>query len=350
MKTTKATYLKLLWKPLLALIALAAMVIWTTGLWTQRVEPGVVPHAPGLAPPDGAEIYTVQHAAEPGWVEVVGTVTSDNKLDLGALISAYVTEIHVSAGDRVEAGDLLLKLDDRELRTQQAAAQADLHRAKTEYERIHSLHERQAATEQQWIAAEAGFHAAQARFEQTEVSLSFTEIRSPLTGRVADRHVEIGTLAHPGQRLVTVYDTAAMRLDAPVPVRLVERLALEMPAPVQLELPDRTLTGRVSRIVAEIDPRSRTRTVQVRLEAPDDTPLLPGTFGRLRVPTADRTVLAVPASALVPSGQLDMVQVVQQDRVLRRLVKTGRAADGRVEILSGLQGGERILLQPITDR
>ena len=331
-------------KPLLGLLGLLILVVWTTGIFRDRVAPGSVEHAPGRPLPANANTLEITAKSIPQPLEVVGSVTSDNKVHLSARIQAYVDEAPVSAGDRVTRGQLLIRLDDRDLRTEEQAAQAALRRARTEFERIKTLRESLAATEQQLVAAESTFLVTQADLERTEVVLTYAEIRAPFDGIVADRHVDAGTLAHPGERLATVYATDVMRLDAPIPVRLVNYMAIGDELTVQLEQPDRTLTGRVNRIVGEIDPHTRTRMVQVLLDTAEEM-ILPGTFGRLLLPTSPQERYLVPASAITAVGQLDFVYVVVDDRVLKRHITTGRRHDDQVEVLSGLQAGEVIFVE-----
>lgn len=346
MKTKLVALLRMIWKPLIALIGLIILIVWTTGVLSDRVEPGVLDHAPGFALPPDAETVTVRIASIPQRIEVVGTTISENTVSMHARMSAHVSEVLVSAGDSVSRDEVLIRLDDRDLRSQREAAQAALHRTKTEYERFKKLHQTQAATEQQLIAAESAYHTAKAEVDRADVALTFTEIRSPMNGIVTDRHVEVGTLADPGQTLLRVYDPAAMRLDAPVPVRLVDYLAIGDTLDIRLERPDTVMQGRVRRIVSEIDPRTRTQTVQIMLE-PNDTPVLPGTFGRVRIPTTERDVYLIADTAVYRVGQLEMTQVLENERVIRRLVKTGETRDGRVEVLSGLQEGDVVLVRPV---
>jgi RND family efflux transporter MFP subunit len=211
---------------------------------------------------------------------------------------------------------------------------------------VKRLHETQAATEQQLIAAESAFHTARSRLEQTQIALTFTELRAPFDGRVTDRHAETGMLANPGQTLLNLYDPSRMRLDVPVPVRLIDYLAIGDAVELQLERPAARLNGTVYRVVSEIDTRTRTQTVQILLDSMAEVPM-PGTFGRLWIPTTEQEMALVPETAVYRIGQLELVQVVEDDRVLRRLVKTGTERQGEIEILSGLTDGERILRQPI---
>jgi RND family efflux transporter MFP subunit len=162
---------------------------------------------------------------------------------------------------------------------------------------------------------------------------------------VTDRRVEIGDLANPGQVLLQVYDPENMRMEVPVPVRLIETLSLGQTVAIELDRPKGPFNGRVEEIVMEIDPLSRTQQVKVRIDAPGGR-VLPGTFGRIWVRDEPHAAILVPPESVVRIGQLEMVGVVQDQRVIRRLVKTGPRYGQQIEILSGLKEGEEILLTP----
>jgi RND family efflux transporter MFP subunit len=277
---------------------------------------------------------------------VIGTTASEKTVRLSARISAYVNEVFVSAGSKVKAGETLLSLDDREIREQMAAADAGLRQADSEFRRVQRLLESKAATEQQFTAAESAFRSAQAQMERLKVMQTYATIASPIDGVVIEREVEAGDLANPGQPLLTLYDPARMRLEAPVPVRLVEKLTLGKEVQVTLDHPARAVRGEITEIVSEIDPMSRTRKVKVRL-AGETGDILPGSFGRLWVEEEPRPTILTPAGAVYRVGQLEFVQVVEGGRALRRLVRTGPSQGSRVEILAGLQPGEKILEQPV---
>ena len=117
---------------------------------------------------------------------------------------------------------------------------------------------------------------------------------------------------------------------------------------ISLERPTRPFKGKGSEIVGEIDPSSRTRKVKIRIDNKKGD-ILPGTFGRVWVREHPRKAVLVPSDAVAMVGQLEMVNVVQNDRVLRRMVKTGPSYGKLVEILSGLSAGEVILLSPLKE-
>ena len=343
-----ANVLKKNGKLVVGIVGLAAVVAWSGGFLARKVKPAVLENPPGVAVPADAATVAVQAETAPVRVEVVGTTASEEKINLSARIPAYVGEIYASAGNRVKKGQKLIALDDRDIRQKLAAAEAQLNQAKTEYERAKQLFEKQATTDQALTAAESMYNAVKAQVEEVKVMLTYAQVESPIDGIVTDRRVETGDLANPGMLLLAVYDPLRMRLEAPVPVRLIDRLALGQEVEVSLERPARTVKGHVAEIVSEVDAASRTQLVKVHLDGIEGD-VLPGTFGRLWVAAEPRETISVPTAAVRQLGQLAFVQVVQDDRAVRRLVKTGPTRDGRVEILSGLRAGETILANPILE-
>lgn len=333
-------------KGLLGLLALLILMAWSGGCFRRQQAPGTMDIQRGHPVPKGARTVTAKRAMWHPRIDVVGTAVSGERVNLSARISAYVKEVFVSAGDEVSRGQVLLTLDDRELREQLAVAQAGLQQAQTEYERTRKLVEANAATDQALTAVKSAYDAARAKVQQIEVMLTYTEIRSPLNGKVTDRRIEAGDLANPGQVLLAVYDPVNMRMDVPVPIRLVDKLAQGTQVPVTIDQPVLSMTGRVVEVVAEVDPASRTQTVKVQLRG-DTSRVLPGMFGRVWVYEDPRPSIVIPAKAFFRLGQLEMVQVVEDGRWSRRLVRAGARQGDRLEILSGLGDGEQLLAPPV---
>ncbi len=329
-------------KPLLGVVGLVALMVWSAGGCGEKVTPGTVPVAPGEPLPTGAVTLRVERVRAPGWVEVPATVESETKATLSAKIPAHVREVLVGAGAVVTQGQDLIRLDDREIAEQVAAAEAQLRQAEAEARRTKALFDSKAATEQQMLAAETAREGARAQLERARVMLSYTRIVAPMDGVVTDRRVEPGDLASPGMPLLAVYDPTRMRVEAAVPMRLAERLTVGDELDVEFAQPAVCRRGRISEIVSEIDPASRTQRVKVRLAEPEG--LKPGAFARLIVPTEPAERIRVPAAAVEQVGQLEYVRVVREGRVVRRLVRTGIRRDGQVEVLSGLDHGDVIVV------
>lgn len=306
-----------------------------------QVQPGKVDAVAGAPLPAGAAVVTMKVQELAPRIDVIGTVASEKTITLSARLSAYVQEVSVSAGDHVKAGQMLLTLDDREIREQRAAAEAQFKQADREFQRVKSLMEKGAATEQSVTAAEAAFTSAKAQLDRVNVLLSYAQVTAPIDGVVTERRVEAGDLASPGQPLLVVYDPTRMRLEVPVPVRLIPRVALGGKVEVTLDQTKLPVGGEITEIVSEIDPLSRTRKVKVRLASAEG--VLPGTFGRLWLEDEARPTLLLPPAAITRVGQLEAVRVVQEGRLIQRLVRSGPARGDQVEILSGLNAGEQVL-------
>ncbi len=345
-ETNRTDRKKLAFKTAMGIAGLVFLITWSGGLFKDKLPAGEVEAQTGIPVTKGAKTFEVKTVEVAPRIDLVGTVASGEKILLSSRISAYVKKVYVSAGDTVREGQVLVRLDNRELKEQLAAAEARLEQARTEYKRTQKLIQAEAATDQALITAKSAYEATRARVKQIKVMLTFTEIKSPINGKVTDRRIEVGDLANPGHVLLGVFAPYNMRIEVPVPVRLVEKLKLGQVVEVQLDRPSRPLKGKVTEVVGEIDPMSRTQLMKVHLET-TNTEVLPGTFGRVWILDYPQPSILVPASAVYRIGQLEMVQVVRENRAIRRLVKTGPRYDEMVEILSGLSDHDMILVEPI---
>lgn len=336
----------MVWKPVAGVAGLAALVIWSAGMLESKVEPGQLASEAGFPVPADVTPVVVKLAPAAARVEVVGTVASEQRISLSSRMSATIREVLVSAGDGVTNGQLLVVLDDRELREQLSGAEAQFKQAEADYKRATQLFEKSAMTEQSRMAAEAGYQGARARLEQVRVMVGYTRIVSPIDGVVTDRRFEAGDLAGPGQVLLAVYDAGRMRLEVPVPVRLVSRFSLRQRVSLRLDGWNDPVDGVVQEIVSEVDAMTRTQMIKVGIGA-GPSKLLPGGYGSLWVEGDVRQTLWVPVSAVYRVGQLEYVQVVVKGGAFRRMVKTGVVQGGQVEILSGLDDGEAVLPVPV---
>ena len=183
---------------------LLALIVWSGGFLLHKLAPLDVLAETGIALPPDSETLTVEQEMVSPRIDLVGTVASGEKIVLSARISAYVKKVYVSAGDKVRQGQVLVLLDDRELKQQLAAAEAGLAQAETEYKRIQKLMAVKATTDKALTAAKSTFETASARVRQTNVLLTFAKITSPIDGRITDRRIEVGDLAAPGQACRTM--------------------------------------------------------------------------------------------------------------------------------------------------
>jgi len=313
---------------------------------------------PQARPPLPAQVETVALAPWHDGMEISATVQPLLRATPGTVLMGRVEEILHHEGDRVARGELLARIESRDVTARVAQAEAAVaaarameHNARLMKERMERLHSRQAASRKNLDDAVAGHEAALADLSAAEegvkvarVFRDYSEVRAPFAGRVAEKRIEVGDTAAPGMALFVVEDASKVKIEAQVPESVAGALALG--DEVEVEVQGERLAARVSELLPAADPRSRTFTVRALLPNPDGR-LRSGMFARVRLPGESRSVARVPEAAVVRRGPLTGVFVVDGDNVARlRWVTLGRLADSRYEVLTGLEAGERIVARP----
>ncbi len=319
------------------------------------------------------QVLELKAVAVPDGVEAVGTVRAVETAPLSAQIMGAVTRAHVQEGDRVKRGQVLAEIDEAQARTSmdraQAAVESAAHEARaaeadsmlgaSTLKRYQELLDKKAVSLQEFDEvraraqasaahremAHSGQAQAKAALAQARTMLEYTRIRAPFDGVVTDKRIEAGAMAVPGVPLLTVERAGRFRLEAAVDESKLRFIRKGQSATVKLDALDRQLEGKVSEIVPAADAASRSFVVKVELPASSD--LHSGLFGRAFFVHGERQSLLVPATAVVERGQLQGIYVVGSDRtVALRYVTLGRAAGDRVEVLSGLQPGDTLVVAP----
>ncbi|MBX7220834.1 MAG: efflux RND transporter periplasmic adaptor subunit [Blastocatellia bacterium] len=346
-----------------------------------------------------AKVETIHLTDTAETYEAVGTVTAKTSTVLAARMMGQVTAVQVHEGDHVKAGQTLVTLDHRDaaasvkkataglqevehalVETRQAITAAELGRQAAEanrvavtatYERYRTLYERKSISRQEMDEVTARYQTAtaetarseamiqaakakqsqmQARMEQAQADISGTQvvagyatIAAPFAGVVTMKAVEVGQMAVPGMPLLKLESGGTFRLEVAVDESKLSLIQLGKQVSVSIDaLGHTTLFGKVAEIVPAADAASRSFTVKIDL--PQQNGMRSGMFGRALFPIGERPVLTVPATAVLERGQLTGVWVVDSNRIARlRLVKTGKTIGDRVEILSGLEDGLRIV-------
>jgi RND family efflux transporter MFP subunit len=194
----------------------------------------------------------------------------------------------------------------------------------------------------------AGQAQANAALAQARTLLGYTAIHAPFAGAVIEKKADPGALASPGMPLFTIEDTRSYRLEVTINEGDIHSVRAGQSASVSLEaLASAEITGRVQQIVPGADSASRSFLVKIQL--PADGRLRSGLFGRARFPKGARQTLLIPRAAIVERGQLQGIYVIDANQMSQfRYVTLGATAGPQVEVLSGLQDGERIAAAPGT--
>jgi membrane fusion protein, multidrug efflux system len=319
-------------------------------------------------------VLALKQATIPDVLEAVGTVRAAQTSDLASQMMGNIVEIRVHEGDQVHRGQVLAVIDDSQPRAvadraiaadlaaqqQLVAADSDLALAESTLKRCQYLYEEKVVSQQEFDEVNARHQAALARrdiaqagqaqaravLNQARTSLEYSRIRAPFNGIVTHKKADSGALASPGMPIFTVEDTRRYRLEVAVNesdvryARTGEQVAIAIEA-----LGSAELKGNVVQIVPAAD--SESRAFLVKIELPADPRLRSGLFGRAQFSRGKQLALLIPRSAVVERGQLQGVFVLDQNKFASlRYVTLGKPSGSEIEVLSGLQGGERFVANP----
>lgn len=305
------------------------------------------------APPDAADhlpaakvrVATVHIEELPVVIEVAGTVRPVRHALLAAKVMGAIEELPVALGQRVKAGDLLVKISAGEISARVAQAQAQLDEVKGDLDRERALLAKNASTPETVRSLEDRFAQTQAVVREAGVMLGYTTLRAPFDGVIARKLADAGDLASPGQPLLEIEGDDVFQVEAGIPDTLAGKLAAGAPLSVEVPAAGMKFTGAVVEISSAADPL--TRTVTAKISVPDGVAVRSGQFARVTVPGAPARMLLAPSAAVTAFGQMQRVFVAGKDnRAVLRLVKTGLVRGDRVEIISGLDDGERVVVAP----
>ncbi len=319
-------------------------------------------------------VLTVERATVPALLETPGTVRAAQTAQLSAQLMGNLVAINVREGDRVRQGQVLALIDDAQPRaaldrataavnasTQElAAAEADYSLAQSTLKRYQDLFEKKSVSPQEFDEirtreqaalarrdmARAGQEQARAALQQARTAFDYTRVRAPFDGVITEKRLDTGTLASPGMPLLVMEDTRRFRLESTVDEGEIRYVHLGQSVLVTIDaLADQQLQGRVAQIIPAADPASRSFTVKIDLPARPD--VRSGLFGRAHFSRGQRDSLLVPRTAVVDRGQLQGVYVLDKDKIAQlRYITLGRPVGSSVEVLSGLEGGERLVAEP----
>ncbi len=335
------------------------------GLWflsLMMVSCGEGSSLPAAKTPELTGIPIVATALTPvrDYYETSGSVMATTITQVASRVMGVVTSLPVKEGDPVQAGQLLLTLDDQDMMQHLKAAERGLDAAREQRdlmavtaERYARLYAEKALTRQEMDeittrqkVSQMEYDRARAMAEEARVMTGYARITAPVSGVVTAKMIDLGATAVPGMPLLTLENQDAFQVETHVDERLAGKLAAGKSVTVIIDALNLTLEGKIHKIIPSVDPLTRTFLVKIDLTAKG---LRTGLFARVHIPAGQKDVLVVPSSAIVQRGQLTGVYVVDDQHLTAfRLIRTGKVFDRGVEVLSGLKPGERIVTAEVS--
>ena len=282
---------------------------------------------------------------EVSFTAITGTFQARNRATLAAKLTGAIEEIPLVLGQRVRAGDVLVRIAAGDVSARVAQAQTQLTTARRDLERERKLLTQGASTDETVRNLEDRATTATAQLREAEVLLGYSILRAPFDGVITRRHAHAGDLATPGMPLLEIHGDDAFEIEAAVPETAAALLKPGTSLPVTIPATEVNFSATVAELSSAAD--TTARAVPVKLSVPPGTKVNSGQFARVQLPTGTRSVIRVPASAVAVVGQMERVFTIDAaNRAALRLVRTGSRAEAGVEILAGLNAGERVIIAP----
>lgn len=340
--------MRIIWQ----LVTVAALAAGTAGLWYGTPYLRAQDASTEAGRRETAPVHVVVEPVRTGEIadviEAVGTVNAREAITVTSKQTGTVETIRFDEGEWVERGTVLVELANAEAEAEFAATEAERRNAVRLLERARALLDRQAVPEARVDELRAELERTEAASRAARARLSDLRITAPFDGMTGLRRVSPGALVTPGAAITTLDDIRVVRVGFRVPEQALGRLNRGLPVVATTDAyGGETFRGEVSVTDTRIDPATRSVEVLADLDNPDFR-LRPGMFMTVRLTTRLRPdAVLVPGEALTPAGERQFVFVVADGRAERREVTIGERLEGLVEVISGLNVGELVIVRGI---
>lgn len=333
---------------LLAFIAAFAVITYMTV--HKAVEQDAAASTGRRGPPPSAlvTVETVDQSVMSDRVESLGTAQANESIEITAKVADTINNIHFQDGDYVSAGQLLVELTNSTESFRLAEAQAAANDARRQLQRMEELAALQMIPGVDLDTARTAMETANARLEGVMVTMDDKVVRAPFTGLLGFRQVSSGGLVSPGTVITTLDDISTIKLDYTIPeVFLASVKPGQMITAHSVVYRDREFDGEIRVVGSRVDPVTRSVTVRAHIDNRDGV-LRPGMLLTINMQLNERASLVVPEQAVVVNGEREYVWVVDSENNARQAdVTLGRRRPGVVEVLEGLNLGERIVTEGV---
>jgi membrane fusion protein (multidrug efflux system) len=345
----------------LLLIALSAGVYWLNGqgklagylpvqlaalLPTTAAVPAAQPQAGGQGRrgPSPVELADASKRMLSDDISAIGTLLSDEAVDIAAETNGRVVEIGFADGAEVKRGDVLFKLDDALALAELGDAKARRELAKTIADRNNTLAKSRNVSQTVADQARTDLALAESAVALAEVQLSKLTIRAPFEGRLGFRSISEGAYVQAGNPLVHLEKIDRLKAAFSVPELYLTRLAIGQAVVVSTDAaPGESVDAKITAIDPLVDEASRSLRVRAAFDNSAGS-MRPGMLARIAIKGEARNAVMVPEAAIVPRAGSSALFVADGEKARSVTVKTGRRIDGLVEIVEGLSGAEKVIV------
>lgn len=306
--------------------------------------PGPSGQAPARPRGTPVEVGVVESIDFPRGLAAIGSLRSNESTVVSAEVAGRIARINFTEGQPVKRGDVLVNLDDSVAQAELAQAKANLSLAESRFERSNRLQSAGFMSKEAREDATNALKLQQASYELAQAKLDKTRIVAPFDGVIGLRTVSVGEYVTPGKDIAPLEDVDTLKADFRLPERYVADVKVGQTLELRVDaLPGKTFPGKVYAVSPLVEAGGR--SILVRAEVDNRArELRPGMFARVQLITNQTPALVVPEAALAPSGQSQYVFRIIEGQADRVLVEIGERRAGLVEIVSGLNAGDLVVV------
>lgn len=313
-----------------------------------------------LAPED---LRQVTQSGLIGAPVITGAIQPARRADLRAEVAAVVLQIAKDNGERVRAGDLIIRIDPTSIRDAASSADEALRAAQQSFEQTERVLARQRTLNQQGMistqaledaevrrnSAQSELAAAKSRMVTARQQVSRTEVRAPFDGVVSERKVSVGDTVQVGRELIKVIDPASMRFEGQVSADRLGELKIGQPVSFRVNgFGDADFRGKLARVDASANATTRQVELIANFDDASKAPQVAGLYAEGRVESADRRALVLAEGSIVREGDTAYVWKLAGDKLKKATVTLGERDErrGEVVIANGLALNDEVLRAP----
>jgi len=303
-----------------------------------------------------AAVESVKLTSIPLMAVVPGSVVPEQKASISSRLIGYIKGLEVEVGQKVKRGDLLFSIDSADIKSQIVQANAayqqalaGLKNAELDYNRFTKLYQEDSVSKQQYdqmrlqySVAQQNVAGARSGLNQAKEQLKYANVKAPFDGVIVEKMAVAGDLAAPGKPVVMIENASSLSVQTEVAGDLFAALRLGDTAQVVVDGLDDAFDGTVYTLVGAANPKTRTHIVKLSL--PKGLNINSGTFARVSFKRDVRQTMMITKAAIVNRAGIEGVFVVKQNKAYFYMVRTGLEMNGQVEILSGLELGDAIVV------
>ncbi len=300
-------------------------------------------------PPVPVVTAMVTHEPFTEKLEALGTAKANESVVVTPTVEERVVAILVDDGEFVDKGQVLVKLDDSEAQYLLAEARATFKEQQQQFERMRRLAKTNATSRSQLDEEKGLLDIAAAKVSLLEARLQDYTIRAPFSGILGIRQISTGAVVDTDTVITTLDDTATIKLDFTVPEAYLGVLKNGMTVTARsLAYPDRIFNGTVTAISSRVDPETRSLTIRAKVPNPDRL-LRPGMLLTVDLVKNRSRSLIIPEEAVIQEKDKKFAFLVTSDNTVeKKEIVTGRRNPGKLEVISGLNAGQQVIIQGIT--